>query len=207
MATPPQAANKAASTTRKAFLDAAPEAFAIKLGDLTVQAKCKLFDSDSVGFGFYGRIPMVLKKGKTISLSIENQTIASLFGKKSSGSWGWYLGGKLDLPIGGKSYPFQVTCNVTGVETKTSSAAEFDNDCPKDCMVSLSITAVGSKAENDGKKHPKWDDGGDISAWRKPAKEEVDDNDEEDETPASSSKNGNGKDKSKKSGKPKQLAR
>jgi hypothetical protein len=190
--------------TKRKFCEDAPDSIEVKVGDLTLQAKCKVFGANaagerSVGFGFNDKLPILVGTAISKICTVNGESCGeTTLTRKTAGKNPLYnFGRKITIMIDETPVEFQVGVNL--IVTKQKNCKLPFPDSTHTCMVGINITAVGSK---------KWEDGGDLSGWMKTvaeaeAEDDSDDNDEDD-APAKS----NGKASSKKpSGKPKSLTK
>lgn len=125
-------------------LPAAPKSTSVRIaliqGDATVSstdAQERPFASGSRGFGMYAK--QLLTAGKALTLQIGGSTMSMQWRSFSSGSWGWYAGGKVE--INGKRY--QISGNVTANGSKlTGQPADGQAVVGQ---VTISIIEIGSK--------------------------------------------------------------
>lgn len=67
--------------------------------------------------------PEFLAKASALNIVVDGQTLSAAPREFSTGSFGWFLNGKLTLQVDGKALPVQVSANFTVVGSK---------DLPKD---------------------------------------------------------------------------
>ena len=54
-----------------------------------------------------------LESGKAIQIDVDGNTLRGEPRSFSSGSMGWYLGGKIEIDVGGQTVWAQLGCNIT----------------------------------------------------------------------------------------------
>src|ERR1700730_2478633 len=101
--------------TKRKFCEDAPDFIEVKIGDMTLQAKCKVFGADkegnrSVGFGFNDKLPVLVGTNVKKTCTVNGETIGeTTLTRKEIGKNPLYnFGRKLVINIGELPVEFQV---------------------------------------------------------------------------------------------------
>ena len=176
MATPLFAQQKgktASKFTKRQYLEAAPDTIEVKIGDQVLSARCKVFSSTGVGFGYNDKKIMKVASGMGLVAYVNGQSLGTEVFRALSGSKGWSFNTKTQIKIGDHMVDHQVGINVSANDSKNWASPVEEKEVK--CTISVNLTAVKSK---------EWEQGGDISGWMKPAKVEANGKDEDDEEEA-----------------------
>jgi hypothetical protein len=96
--------------------------------------------------------------GRSLKVQVGNTTLTAEWRQFSSGSYGWYYGGKVTIPTGGEmgELTAQLGVNMFVRGSKTKGFQLPPVGTAVDCVLSLNATVV---------KSGEWEDGGELPSW------------------------------------------